>query len=138
MILTSGWPRAGLFSALRHDVSAGIRQLRRSPAFALVAGATLAVGIGGSTAMFSLVRAYLLRPLPFPEADRLVWILGGPDHELRQPPPALRNVDWTSVDSVFEHTVAWDLDGFTIVGSSASEYVDGAWVSPGYFTALGQ
>jgi hypothetical protein len=55
------------------DIRYGLRQLRRNPAFSAVAIATLALSIGGITAIFSAFDTILLRPLPYPDADRLVW-----------------------------------------------------------------
>jgi len=67
--------RAGaLAESLRQDVHFGIRQLRRNPAFAWTAIITLALGIGATTAIFSAVYALLLRPLPYPDSDRLMLI----------------------------------------------------------------
>jgi hypothetical protein len=59
---------------VRLDASFGLRQLVRSPLVASVAVVTLAIGIGLNTAVFSLVNAVLLRPLPYPDSERLVWI----------------------------------------------------------------
>src|SRR5207237_5952857 len=65
------------------DVRYGLRQVRRNPAFSAIAIATLALGIGGTTAMFGVFDAVLVRPLPYADADRLVmvwdWETGGTD-----------------------------------------------------------
>ena len=64
----------------RRDVAHGVRSLRRTPGFTVVAVLTLALGIGATTAVFSVISALLLRPLPYPNADRLVQLFA-PDNE---------------------------------------------------------
>jgi putative ABC transport system permease protein len=81
----------------RDDVRFAVRQLRRSPGFTVVAAVTLALGIGANSAIFALADAALLRPLPFPESDRLVMIheIGRPGNPLRLVGP-YEVVDWAA------------------------------------------
>ncbi|HEX6052256.1 MAG TPA: ADOP family duplicated permease [Gemmatimonadaceae bacterium] len=126
----SGW-----VDELRQDVGHTLRILRRGPAFAAATVLTLGIAIGASTAVYGVLHTFLIRPLPFPESERLVAFNPPPqDRSIRQ--PSMENVDWSTVDSLFDATAAWDLDGFTVVGDPYPETVTGAWVSPGYFEAL--
>jgi predicted permease len=78
--------RAGIgFEVFAQDLRYALRQLRRSPGFAALAIVTLAVGIGANTAIFSFVNAVLLRPLPYPNADRLAILWSGLGYSNRAP-----------------------------------------------------
>jgi predicted permease len=119
------------------DAIIAVRQLRHRPLFAIAALLTLAFGIGANTAIYTLVNAYLIRPFPFPNDDRIAQIVAGPSREFNPNGPRLSDVDWRQVESTFDGVVAWDLDGFTVIEGGEPEYVDGAWVNPGYFDILG-
>jgi len=90
------------------DLRFGARSLVRSPGFAAVALATLALGIGANTAIFSVVEAVLLRPLPFPAADRLVAVVQTlPSRGVRGNGASYLNyADWQSRARSFEHLSA--------------------------------
>src|SRR5262245_57196958 len=126
---------SGYLSELRQDVSHTVRALRRSPAFTVATVLTLGVAAGASTTVYGILDTYLLRPLPFPESERLVSILDPPSFDSRRG-PSLRDVDWDRIEPLFDATAGWDLDGFTVTGGEYAESVVGAWVSPGYFRAL--
>ncbi len=122
----------GLLQDLRHAA----RTLAKAPAFSAVAVATLALGIGANTAIFSLVDAVLLRPLPYPEDGRLVWIRETQPDLDDAPAPAGDFVEWTGARS-FSALAASDYRVFTLTGGSIPERVLGARVSASVFPVLG-
>src|SRR5258708_18826410 len=86
------------------DVRYGLRQLRRNPAFSIVAIATLALGIGGITAMFSVFDAVLIRPMPYAEADRLVMVwddMTGRDVTTKLTPAPAEWLPWRPPHTLF-------------------------------------
>ncbi len=124
---------------LRHDVGFALRQLRRTPAFTAVAVATLALGIGANSAIFALVDATLLRPLPFAEPDRLValheTVAGG-----RSYVSPLNLQDWAarsrSLDGVAAFTPG--VGAMVMAGEDGSaENVSRQWVTSALFDVLG-
>jgi putative ABC transport system permease protein len=122
------------------DLRYGLRMLRRSPGFTFAAVATLALGIGVNSAIFSVVDAVLLRPLPYPEPHRLVTISESRSaNEL-----ATRNavapgnfLDWREQNGVFTQIAAVKLPGFSLTGTDRPERVLGAAVSAGTLGMLG-
>lgn len=106
------------------------RQLRKNPGFAAVAILTLALGIGASTAIFSVLNAVLLRPLPFPEADRLVRIYSL-TLDISKPS------EWNQRSTVYEEFATVSLTGgVTWIGPEGEERPDALWVAPEFFSLL--
>jgi putative ABC transport system permease protein len=118
-----------------HDLNYGVRLLTKSPGFAFAVIATLALGIGATTAVFSVVYGVVLRPLPYPEQDRLVTIA----HGMNQSSVGVANyLDWRAQNSVFDDVgIVKLVQNFNITGDGAPERVPGGRSTPGIFRVLG-
>jgi putative ABC transport system permease protein len=118
------------------DIRYGARQLRKNPSFATVAVLTLALGIGANTAIFSVVDAVLLRPLPYPDSGKLVWLAErGPDWSGGS--IAYPNFkDWKNQQSVFDRFGVYNGNNFTLTGAGEPVRLSGATVSADVFAAL--
>jgi putative ABC transport system permease protein len=125
-----------------HDLRYALRQLRRSPGFTAVAVLTLALGIGVTAAMFSVVNAVLLRPLPFVQPERLVEV-GEFDSRHGAPQNALGSVSYPDVAEVrnrnrsFTDIAAYDWSEATATGLGEPLHVNLAHVNAGMFSILG-
>ena len=125
--------------AALQDLFYGLRMLRRRPAFTVVAILTLALGIGANSAIFSVVNAVLLRPLPYKNADNLVmlWSKFYREGAEKVSVSAPEFTDFKTRSKSFEHIVAYYSQGFNLTGVSEPERLQGTFVSPDTFTALG-
>jgi putative ABC transport system permease protein len=125
-----------VFANIVRDTRYGIRQLLRTPGFTVVAILTLALGIGASSAIFSVVNGVLLRPLPYPNPDSLVRV-----HEILQQfgrfsvAPA-NFLDWRKQNTVFERIVAFNSASATLMTANGPERLTGALVSWDAFDLL--
>ena len=127
-----------LFDELRQDLRYTVRMLRKSPVFTLIATVTLALGIGANTAIFTLVDAWVLQPLPYKDGDRLVRIWSRNQQQGRVSSVSAGDWnDWRTSKEFFEGFAAWNDASFTLAGRSDPERVDGARVSWEFFRLLG-
>ncbi len=124
------------------DLRFGIRQMLKAPGFAVATILTIALGIGATTSIFSLVNAVLLRPLPFADPDRL--IAAGPVDDRR--PDLASSVgsmsypdffDWRSQNHSFSTVAESRDDTFTLTGVGEPRHLDGEVVSADFFKVLG-
>jgi putative ABC transport system permease protein len=121
------------------DVRYGLRTLGRSPGFAVAATLTLAIGISANTAIFSVVDAVLLKPLPFTEANRLVFIWESKvkDRAATSPISSADFVDWKDQAKAFEQFAAWRFLYFNLSGRDEPERVQGLTTSASFLSLLG-
>jgi predicted permease len=121
------------------DVRYALRTLRNSPTFAATAAATLALAIGANTAMFSVLNAVLLRPLPYRSPERLAMLwTEDPTQALREGRSALWDVEqWRSQSQSFADMATFDSVSTTLTGADGSEQIVGASISPSLLPLLG-
>src|SRR5688572_5159678 len=124
-------------SGVRHDLRYAIRVLRNSPGFSAVAIATIALAIGANTAMFSFVNGLLLRPLPYPESDRIVRVLERLPSGGLNGVSTLNYLDWANQNAVFEYVAAEVGWRATLTGADEPLSIRGARVSAHYFDIFG-
>jgi predicted permease len=124
---------------LARDLRHALRTLRKSPAFTTAAAATLALAIGTNTAMFSVLNAVLLRPLPYrsPEQLAMLWT-EDPTQNLREGRSALWDVEqWRSQSQSFADMATFDAVSRTLTGAEGAEQIVGASISPNLLSLLG-
>ena len=122
-----------------NDLKFALRRLRKSPGFTLVAILTLALGIGANTAIFSIVNAVLLRPLPYPDADRIMVLneSSGPGQDYSVALPDY--LDWRNDNTVFEHLAATQKESRNLSGipGREPERISCASVTRNFFNVVG-
>jgi len=128
-------------NVLLQDIRYAMRMLAKSPSFTAIAVLTLALGIGANTAIFSIVNSVVLRPLPYPQADRLVVVS---ETSSRVPPTAdlessesyMNFLDWQRDAKSFSAIAAYQYNQATLTGHGAPTVIHGAITTSGLFTAL--
>ena len=108
-----------------------LRQLRKSPGFTLTAVLTLALGIGANTAIFTVVYATLLAPMPYPQPDQLVMVWSKIQGD-RNSIAAQDFVDWKNQNTVFQDLNAFTGGSFNLATKDQPEYLEGQFTTPGY------
>ncbi|HET9529866.1 MAG TPA: ABC transporter permease, partial [Blastocatellia bacterium] len=126
-------------NTLVKDLRYGLRVLARNPGFTAVAVLMLGLGIGANSAIFSIVNAMLIKPLPYSEPDRIVWVY---ETAFRQGFDEISTsfpdfVDWRDQNQVFEHMAAYGERSFNVSDGDEPERVEGAVISAALFSVLG-
>lgn len=132
----TGWE--SLVAVAWNDCLIAMRRLRRSPAFALTAVATLALGIGAAAAIFTIVDSVLLKPLPYPESERIVALMHTAPAinmpRLRMAPSLY--FTYREEGRVFESLALWNGNRATVTGAGPAEQVPSLFVTPEFLHVL--
>src|SRR5438874_10839186 len=126
-------------NTLWQDLRYGARMLLKKPGFTLIAVLTLALGIGANTAIFSVVNAVLLRPLPFAEPERLIWLGGWVGNDKEQGVTPADFLDYREQCQSFAHLAASvsETVPVNLTGSGEPERLQGALVTDNYLDVFG-
>src|SRR5438874_6319685 len=130
-----------MMQTLWQDLRYGLRMLAKNPGFTFIAVLTLALGIGANTAIFSVVNAVLLRPLPFAEPDRLVDIWHTPPQASFPGIPIFsvspaNFLDWRARSQTFEGMSAYGFGRYTLTGTGHPEALRTVGATHGFFSIL--
>jgi putative ABC transport system permease protein len=134
-VRSHGWENS--VETLLADLRYAVRSLPANPGFTAIAIITLALGIGANAAIFSLVDAVLLRPLPYPQPEKLVTVSEKNPFAIRNTTSTLNFLDWKEQNRCFQFLSAVANDTVTLTGSSRPQELNVQRVSPSYFSALG-
>ena len=136
-IRSAGWEST--VETIWQDLRFGFRVLRRSPGFTAVAALTLALGIGGTAVVFSLLDAVLLRPLPYPHSERLfrLFPLEGERKRGVEQASYADFRDWQRQTRTFESLAAYEGVSMNLTGTAEPERIEGSTVTSGFFATLG-
>ncbi len=135
--VTRDMSRWALFDRMWQELKFGIRMLRRNPAFSLVAILTLALGIGATTAIFSVVYAVVLRPLPFGHAEQLVAIWTQTPQVEKLPVAAADHADLKKLETVFEDVaIIRPSNNYNLTGDGEPEWLQGSSIPSNLFPLL--
>jgi putative ABC transport system permease protein len=130
-----------MFDTFGRDVRYAVRLLRKSPAFSLTAIAILGLGIGANAAIFSVVHAVVLRPLPYAEPSRIMRVYHTPPREQFSgmatfPVSPANYLDWHAQNTTFEHLAVYGHSSANLTGRAEPEALDAATVSGEFFEVL--
>ncbi len=130
--------QAWRWDAFSQDFRQALRGLAKRPGFVLTASITLAAGIGSATALFSVIEAVLLRPLPYQEPERLVYLFEVQEGGERHGPAPANVLDWRRESRTLSEVAAWWIESTTFLGDSShqAEDVPSAMITADFFAAL--
>ena len=135
--MLSGWiPGLRAFDGTARDVRLAWRTLFATPMVTLIAIASLALGIGANTAIFSILNSLLLRTLPVPDPSRLVLVTDGSPSHVR----AWSYPIWNEIrqrPDLFERSAAWSFTQFNLAPGGETQFIEGLWASGSFFATLG-
>ena len=136
-VRSAGWELT--LETIWQDLRFGLRVLRRNPGFTAVAALTLALGIGGTVVVFSLLDAVLLRPLPYPHSEQLfrLFPLEGERKRGVEQASYADFRDWQHQTRTFESLAAYQGVSLNLTSTAEPERLEGSAVTPGFFATLG-